>query len=71
MPVSHLDLYRLQGLEHEEADLLSDYIGPDRVAFVEWPGGAEAELSATARIALVVRIAHAGGDRREIEVLAP
>ncbi|HEU0317087.1 MAG TPA: tRNA (adenosine(37)-N6)-threonylcarbamoyltransferase complex ATPase subunit type 1 TsaE, partial [Solirubrobacteraceae bacterium] len=42
--VSHLDLYRLGGLESEDPDLLADYLGPDRLAFVEWPRGARAEL---------------------------
>ena len=37
MTVSHLDLYRLAGLEHEEPALLADYLGPGRIAFVEWP----------------------------------
>ncbi len=37
LTVSHLDLYRLAGLEHEEPDLLADYLGPERIAFVEWP----------------------------------
>src|SRR5256885_15832185 len=35
--VSHLDLYRLAGLEHEDPDLLADYLGEGRIAFVEWP----------------------------------
>ncbi len=63
--VSHLDLYRLAGLEDEDPALLADYIGPGRIAFVEWPEAASGEL-AEARIR--VRLAHAGGDRRRIEV---
>ena len=39
MPVSHLDLYRLDGLSDEDPGLLAEYFGPDRAAFVEWPGG--------------------------------
>ena len=35
--VSHLDLYRLGELEHEDPELLADYLGPGRIAFVEWP----------------------------------
>ena len=35
--VSHLDLYRLAGLEREDPELLADYLGPGRIAFVEWP----------------------------------
>jgi tRNA threonylcarbamoyladenosine biosynthesis protein TsaE len=65
--VAHLDLYRLATLSGEDPALLDDYLTPDRVAFVEWPGAAEPELD-RARIAARVRIAHAGGDRRVVEV---
>ena len=37
VPVSHLDLYRLDGLEAEEPELLADELGGDRIGFVEWP----------------------------------
>jgi tRNA threonylcarbamoyladenosine biosynthesis protein TsaE len=63
--VSHLDLYRLAGLEREDPDLLADYLGPGRIAFVEWPEDSHAEL-AGARIR--VTLSHSGGDRRRIEV---
>jgi tRNA threonylcarbamoyladenosine biosynthesis protein TsaE len=65
LTVSHLDLYRLAGLEQEEPDLLADYLGPGRIAFIEWPvqGGSELPPSR-----LRVRLAHAGPDRRRIEV---
>ena len=66
VPVSHLDLYRLGGLEQEDPALLADYLAPDRVAFVEWPEHAEATIrGVTVRVAL----AHAGGDTRVIEVV--
>ena len=45
LPVSHLDLYRLDGLEGEEPALLDDYLDPDAVAFVEWPAVAEPQLA--------------------------
>jgi tRNA threonylcarbamoyladenosine biosynthesis protein TsaE len=64
--VSHLDLYRLAGLEQEDPDLLADYLGAGRIAFVEWPPDAEREL-AGAR--LQVSLSHQGEDRRRIEVL--
>jgi tRNA threonylcarbamoyladenosine biosynthesis protein TsaE len=64
--VSHLDLYRLEGLEHEDPALLSDYLGPGRIAFVEWPQDADGELS-SARVR--VSLAHRGVDRRRIEVV--
>jgi tRNA threonylcarbamoyladenosine biosynthesis protein TsaE len=63
--VSHLDLYRLAGLEHEDPDLLADYLGEGRIAFVEWPPDAEREL-AGARV--IVSLSHRGADRRRIEV---
>jgi tRNA threonylcarbamoyladenosine biosynthesis protein TsaE len=63
--VSHLDLYRLAGLEHEDPDLLADYLGEGRIAFVEWPPDAEREL-AGARV--LVSLSHRGEDRRRIEV---
>jgi tRNA threonylcarbamoyladenosine biosynthesis protein TsaE len=43
--ISHLDLYRLGSLAVEDPALLEDYLGSDRIAFVEWPPeGDEAEL---------------------------
>jgi tRNA threonylcarbamoyladenosine biosynthesis protein TsaE len=66
LTVSHLDLYRLAGLKHEDPDLLADYLGDGRIAFVEWPPEAEREL-AGAR--LLVSLSHRGQDRRRIEVL--
>jgi tRNA threonylcarbamoyladenosine biosynthesis protein TsaE len=65
VPVSHLDLYRLGSLEHEEPGLLDDYLTPDSVAFVEWPEVGAAEIGP---VAATVRIEHAGGDRREIAI---
>lgn len=66
LPISHLDLYRLGGLENEDPALLEDYLGADAVAFVEWPAVAEPELAGRRTIA--VRLSHAGGDRRRIEL---
>ncbi len=68
LPVSHLDLYRLEGLEGEEPALLDDYLVPDAVAFVEWPAVAEPQLAGHRIIA--VRLAHAGGDGRTVELPA-
>jgi tRNA threonylcarbamoyladenosine biosynthesis protein TsaE len=65
--VSHLDLYRLAGLEQEDPALLADYLGPGRIAFVEWPSHAGGELS-MARVR--VTLSHRGGDRRRIELAA-
>ena len=63
--VSHLDLYRLGGLEAEDPDLLADYLGEGRIAFVEWAPEGEPEL-AGAR--MLITLAHAGGDARRVEV---
>ncbi len=63
--VSHLDLYRLEGLAEEEPELLDDYLGSGRIAFVEWPEEASTELDG-ARV--VVTLAHQGADRRRVEV---
>jgi tRNA threonylcarbamoyladenosine biosynthesis protein TsaE len=65
LTVAHLDLYRLAGLEHEDPGLLDDYLGPDRIAFVEWPEAGGAEFAAAA---LRLTLTHEGGDRRRIEV---
>ncbi len=69
VPVSHVDLFRIDDLSAEDPDLLLDYLGPDTIAFVEWPKGEERELSALARIAARVRIEHAGDDRRLVEMV--
>jgi tRNA threonylcarbamoyladenosine biosynthesis protein TsaE len=66
LPISHLDLYRLGGLEDEDPGLLDDYLDADSVAFVEWPAVALPQLSG--RAVLEIRLEHAGGDKREIEV---
>lgn len=63
--VSHLDLYRLAGLSEEEPELLEDYLGPGRIAFVEWPEQTSSELR-EARV--LVTLVHLGGGRRRIEV---
>jgi tRNA threonylcarbamoyladenosine biosynthesis protein TsaE len=67
MPVSHLDLYRLEGLAGEDPGLLDDYLTPDAVAFVEWPAVAEPLLEER-RVARHVELRHAGGDSREVIV---
>jgi tRNA threonylcarbamoyladenosine biosynthesis protein TsaE len=63
VPVSHLDLYRLAELDREDPALLEDYVTPEAVAFIEWPGAAEPWLE---RVTRRVEIRHAGGDEREI-----
>ena len=68
VPVSHVDLYRVADLEHEDPDLLSDYIRADAIAFVEWPGAAEANLGRIGRVVYRVRLSHAGRDRRAVQL---
>jgi tRNA threonylcarbamoyladenosine biosynthesis protein TsaE len=67
LEIAHLDLYRLggAGLAGEDPALLDDYLTPERIGFVEWPGEA---LDGAPRIAARVRIEHRGGDTRVIEV---
>jgi len=65
LEIAHLDLYRLLSLEDEDPGLLSDYLTPERVAFVEWPAVAE---SALVGVVARVTLEHRGGDRRWIEV---
>jgi tRNA threonylcarbamoyladenosine biosynthesis protein TsaE len=65
LPISHLDLFRLAGLDAEEPDLLADELASDRVAFVEWPEQAGVDLGAV-NVAARVRLEHLGGDRRRV-----
>src|ERR1700710_2622480 len=65
LPISHLDLYRLEDMEGEDPALLDDYLGPDGIAFVEWPAAGAGRLG---RPALEVRLGHAGEERRTIEI---
>lgn len=68
VPVTHLDLFRVPGLDGEDPDLLADYLRADTIAFVEWPRGAEATVAGFARIAARVRLEHAGGDNRLVSI---
>jgi len=64
LPVSHLDLYRLGGLDGEDPALLDDYLDPASVGFVEWPAIAAPQLAG--RRVTSVAIAHLDADRRRI-----
>jgi tRNA threonylcarbamoyladenosine biosynthesis protein TsaE len=64
--VSHLDLYRLVDVDAEDPALLADELGPDRVAFVEWPEiGTPVGLDPE-RVVARVSLEHRGGDRRRV-----
>jgi tRNA threonylcarbamoyladenosine biosynthesis protein TsaE len=56
VPVSHVDLFRLDSLTGEDPGLLSDYLMPDRVTFIEWPGAGVAEVEPQ-RVVLSLRLA--------------
>ncbi len=64
--VSHLDLFRFSGLSPAEWGDLEPYFD-DAVVFVEWP---EAGVGALPEPRIAVRLGHAGGDRRTIELTA-
>jgi tRNA threonylcarbamoyladenosine biosynthesis protein TsaE len=68
VPVAHVDLYRISNLEDEEPDLLADYLGPDVIAFVEWPSRGERAVDGLGRVAARVVIDHVGGDQRRISI---
>jgi tRNA threonylcarbamoyladenosine biosynthesis protein TsaE len=65
VPVSHIDLFRLESLAGEDPGLLAEYLGPDTISFVEWPDAGASELDPE-RVVLRVRLEHLGGDRRRI-----
>jgi tRNA threonylcarbamoyladenosine biosynthesis protein TsaE len=67
-PVAHVDLYRLASLRGEDPDLLADYVGPDTIAFVEWPAAGAQELDELGHVAARVRLEHGGGDERQVVV---
>jgi tRNA threonylcarbamoyladenosine biosynthesis protein TsaE len=66
-PLAHLDLYRLAGMGGEDPGLLDPFFAPDTIAFVEWPEHADGAWPPE-RVAHRVRLAHAGGDQRRIEI---
>ncbi|MGO9819782.1 MAG: tRNA (adenosine(37)-N6)-threonylcarbamoyltransferase complex ATPase subunit type 1 TsaE [Solirubrobacteraceae bacterium] len=68
VPVAHVDLFRIPGLAGEDPDLLADYLRDDTISFVEWPQGGEQTVAGFARIALRVRLEHAGADTRLVSV---
>ena len=66
-PLAHLDLYRLAGMGHEGPGLLDPFFSEDAIVFIEWPEHA-ADAWPERRVKHRVRLAHAGGDGRRIEV---
>jgi tRNA threonylcarbamoyladenosine biosynthesis protein TsaE len=66
LPVSHLDLYRLESVEREEPALLEDYVDPNGVCFIEWPERAAGSLPEPAGHVHRVELRHAGEERRRV-----
>ena len=52
-------------LAGEDPGLLEDYLGPETIAFIEWPGTA-APVIDPEKIAMRVRLEHLGRDRRRL-----
>jgi tRNA threonylcarbamoyladenosine biosynthesis protein TsaE len=65
--IAHLDLYRLAGMGGEDPGLLDPFFGEDTIAFVEWPEHAP-DAVPPGRVSHRVRLSHAGGDDRRIEI---
>ncbi|NNF03734.1 MAG: tRNA (adenosine(37)-N6)-threonylcarbamoyltransferase complex ATPase subunit type 1 TsaE [Rhodothermales bacterium] len=63
-PVYHLDLYRLSGPEDVLSSGAAEYLDRDGICLVEWPERAGRLLPLDT---VVLRLTHAGGDRRRIE----
>jgi tRNA threonylcarbamoyladenosine biosynthesis protein TsaE len=62
--VSHLDLYRFQGVSAAEWGDLEPYF-EESIAFVEWPEAGEGVLPPPR---FEVRLRHAGGPRRVVSI---
>ena len=62
--ISHLDLYRFQGVSAAEWGDLEPYF-ENAIAFVEWP---EAGVGVLPAPRFAVRLAHADGDHRTVTV---
>lgn len=63
--VYHMDWYRLKKVAQRDAAMLAECLEDAAVSLIEWPERAAALVP---RHALRVRIRHAGGDKRRIEV---
>jgi tRNA threonylcarbamoyladenosine biosynthesis protein TsaE len=68
VPVAHIDLFRLESMAGEDPGLLTDYLTPDRVTFIEWPGAGLSELEPQ-RVVLELKLSHLEGDRRAVEAV--
>ena len=66
--VNHLDLYRLEGVEEQDALELDEYLDADAVTFVEW---AEPALDLMEKPPTVVQLAHVTPTIRRARVSGP
>ena len=66
-PLAHLDLYRLAGMAGEDPGLLDPFFDDAAIVFIEWPEHA-VDAWPPERVKHRVRLSHAGGDQRRIEV---
>lgn len=71
LPVSHIDLYRLDHLSDETPDLLGEYLDPSGITFVEWPGGGGGSIRSGSKREMRVEFEHLGRDRRRITISPP
>jgi tRNA threonylcarbamoyladenosine biosynthesis protein TsaE len=72
-PASHIDLYRIGPLSDEVPELLGEYLEPEGIVFVEWPGESGIEpglLDSAARVGRV-HLEHKGPVKRRITIDAP
>jgi len=67
LPVEHLDLYRLEGLDPYDALDLDEHLRPDGVAFVEWAEPALGLLGDPT----VVELAHETATTRRVSLYGP
>lgn len=63
--VAHLDLYRVEALGDDDAELVADYFDAATIAFVEWPPHENGLLPSPR---FTVELSHLAGDARAIEV---
>jgi tRNA threonylcarbamoyladenosine biosynthesis protein TsaE len=66
--VNHLDLYRLEGLENQDALELDDYLDPEAITFVEW---ASKDVLGVVENPTVVLISHETPTTRRVSLSGP
>jgi tRNA threonylcarbamoyladenosine biosynthesis protein TsaE len=65
LPVQHLDLYRLDEIDDDDALALEEYVRPDAVTVVEWP---QAGVTRLGRPTWIVRMGHESPQERSVEI---